>query len=159
MKPIFLMWQPWALLSAAFAGLTAIFAKVGVENVGSDFATFLRTLVVIAALTLILTVTGQWQSLGAVPGRSYAFLTLSGLATGGSWLCYFRALQLGDIAKVAPVLDTLSVLLVALFATIFLGERAFKDPNGWGDQISADARLSWSPIAAEDRRTRGFNTS
>ncbi|TAL02526.1 MAG: EamA family transporter [Rhodospirillaceae bacterium] len=122
MKSLFLTWLPWALLSAGFAGLTAIFAKVGVENISSDFATFLRTIVVLAVLTLILAATGQWQSLGAVSGRSYLFLTLSGLATGGSWLCYFRALKLGDAAKVAPV-DKLSVILVALFATVFLGEK------------------------------------
>jgi len=122
MKSLFLTWQPWAVLSAVFAGLTAILAKVGVENVGSDFATFVRTVVVLAVLALILTVSGQWQSLGTVPGRSYTFLALSGLATGGSWLCYFRALQLGDAAKVAPV-DKLSVILVAVFATMFLGEK------------------------------------
>ena len=96
-------WQFWALLSAAFAALTAIFAKVGVENVGSDFATFVRTCVILAAIASILTASGQWQSLGSVSNRSYAFLILSGLATGASWLCYFRALKVGDAARVAPI--------------------------------------------------------
>lgn len=115
-------WQFWALLAAVFAALTAVFAKVGVAGVGSDFATFLRTLVVVAALMLLLTLTGGWQSLSEISARSGLFLVLSGLATGASWLCYFRALKLGDAARVAP-LDKLSVVLVAVFATVFLGER------------------------------------
>src|SRR4051812_5329737 len=93
-------WQLWALLSAAFAALTAIFAKIGVENVNSDLATFIRTIVILLALGAILVGTGQWQPLGSISGRSYLFLTLSGLATGGSWVCYFRALKLGDAARV-----------------------------------------------------------
>jgi bacterial/archaeal transporter family protein len=117
-----LNWQFWALLSAAFAALTAIFAKVGVAAVGSDFATFVRTLVVIAALSGILTATGAWQNPASVPARSWLFLVLSGLATGASWLCYFRALKLGEAARVAPI-DKLSVVLVALFGATFLGER------------------------------------
>jgi transporter family protein len=115
-------WQLWALLSAAFAALTAIFAKVGIENVNSDFATFIRTVVVLCALGAILVGTGQWQPLGSITGRTYVFLALSGLATGGSWICYFRALKLGDASRVAPV-DKLSVVLVALFGVAFLGER------------------------------------
>lgn len=115
-------WTFWALLSAGFAALTAIFAKVGVENIGSDYATFVRTLVVVAALAGMLTVTGQWQTPASVSGRSLAFLVLSGLATGASWLCYFRALKLGDAARVAPV-DKLSVVMVAVFGAMFLGER------------------------------------
>jgi bacterial/archaeal transporter family protein len=115
-------WVSWALLSAAFAALTAIFAKVGVEGVPSDYATFLRTLVVVAVLAAILTAFGEWRPLGSISSRSYVFLTLSGLATGASWLCYFRALQLGDAARVAPI-DKLSVVLVALFGVAFLGER------------------------------------
>ena len=114
-------WQAWALLSAGFAALTAIFAKVGVENVNSDFATFVRTVVILAALGAILAATGQWQGLSTVSGRSLAFLVLSGLATGASWLCYFRALKLGDASRVAPV-DKLSVVLVAVFGVAFLGE-------------------------------------
>lgn len=117
-----LPWQAWALLSAAFAALTAIFAKVGVENVNSDFATFVRTCVIVVVLGAILAVTGNWQQPSTVTGRTWIFLALSGLATGASWLCYFRALQLGDAARVAPI-DKLSVVLVAVFAVIFLGEK------------------------------------
>ena len=122
MRSALLTWQLWALLSAAFAALTAIFAKIGVENVNSDFATFVRTIVILIALAAILIGTGQWQPLGSVSGRSYLFLVLSGLATGGSWICYFRALKLGDASRVAPI-DKLSVVLVALFGVVFLGER------------------------------------
>lgn len=122
MKSILSSWQTWALLSAVFAALTAIFAKVGIDNVNSDFATFIRTVVIILALTAILTVTQQWQPLESISARSYTFLILSGLATGASWICYFRALKLGNVAQVAPI-DKLSVVLVAIFGVIFLGER------------------------------------
>ena len=115
-------WQFWALASAAFAALTAIFAKVGVENVNSDYATFIRTIVILACLAAILAATGQFQSPGSVGGKSYLFLVLSGLATGASWVCYFRALKLGDASQVAPI-DKLSVVLVAAFGFMFLGER------------------------------------
>jgi transporter family protein len=115
-------WQFWALLSAFFAALTAIFAKVGVENVNSDFATLIRTAIILVVLAAILTVTGQFQPPGSIPGKTYLFLLLSGLATGASWLCYFRALKLGQAAQVAPI-DKLSVVLVALFGAVFLGER------------------------------------
>jgi transporter family protein len=113
-------WQVWALLSAVFAALTAILAKVGVEDVDPDVATFVRTLVIVVVLGTLLFMSGQ--KVGIISPRSYLFLTLSGLATGASWLCYFRALKLGDAAQVAP-LDKLSVVLVAIFAVIFLGER------------------------------------
>ena len=122
MKPVLTSWTFWALLSAGFAALTAIFAKIGVEGVNSDFATFLRTLVVVAVLAFILTLLGEWRPLGEIAPRTYAFLALSGLATGASWLCYFRALQLGDAARVAPI-DKLSVVLVAVFGVVFLSER------------------------------------
>jgi transporter family protein len=122
MKTLLSAWQVWALLSAAFAALTAIFAKVGVESVNSDFATFIRTVVILAIVAAILTASGAWQPFGSVPGRTYLFLVLSGLATGASWLCYFRALKIGQAAQVAP-LDKLSVVLVALFGAVFLGER------------------------------------
>ena len=115
-------WQFWAVLSATFAALTAIFAKVGIENVGSDFATFIRTCVILCAIAGILTASGQWQSFATVSSKSYLFLILSGLATGASWLCYFRALKMGDAARVAPI-DKLSVVLVALFGVAFLGEK------------------------------------
>lgn len=125
---LFAFWQFWALLSAAFAALTAVFAKVGVTDIGSDFATFVRTIVVIFALSGILTVTQAWQSPASVPGRSWLFLVLSGLGTGASWICYFRALKLGDAARVAPI-DKLSVVLVAIFGVLFLGERL--TPLNW----------------------------
>lgn len=115
-------WQFWALMSAIFAALTAVFAKVGIQGINSDFATLVRTLVIIGALCVFLTVTGQWQKPGEISGKSWVFLVLSGLATGASWLAYFRALQIGDASRVAPV-DKLSVVLVALFAALFLGER------------------------------------
>jgi bacterial/archaeal transporter family protein len=130
MRSALVSWQLWALLSAAFAALTAIFAKVGVENVNSDLATLIRTIVILMALSAILLSTGQWQPLGSTSGRSYLFLVLSGLATGGSWVCYFRALKLGDAARVAPI-DKLSVVLVALFGVAFLGERP--SLTNWAD--------------------------
>jgi transporter family protein len=130
MRALTSTWQFWALLSAAFAALTAIFAKVGVENVNSDFATFVRTIVILCALGGILVGTGKWQPLGSISGGSYLFLTLSGLATGASWLCYFRALKLGDAGRVAPV-DKLSVVLVAVIGVAFLGEK-LSGPNWLG---------------------------
>jgi bacterial/archaeal transporter family protein len=121
-------WQFWALLSAMFAALTAIFAKVGVEGINSDLATLIRTVVVLIALTLILFATGQFSHPGPVSAKSWLFLLLSGLGTGASWLCYFRALKLGPATLVAPI-DKLSVVLVALFGVAFLGERP--SWNGW----------------------------
>lgn len=121
-------WIMWAVLSAIFAALTAIFAKLGVENVNSDLATFIRTVVVVAVLGTILAARGMLHSLPAISMRTYGYLTLSGLATGASWLCYFRALQIGDAARVAPV-DKLSVVLVAVFGVTFLGEHL--DATGW----------------------------
>ncbi len=135
MKSALLSWQLWAVLSAGFAALTAIFAKVGIENVNSDFATFVRTIVILCALGAILAGTGQWQSPDTVSMRSYLFLVLSGLATGGSWVCYFRALKLGDAARVAPI-DKMSVVLVAVFGVAFLGER-LSVPNWLGVALIA----------------------
>jgi transporter family protein len=132
-------WQAWAVLSAVFAALTAVFAKVGVENVNSDFATFIRTIVILVTLAFILLATGQFQSPGSVSSRSYLFLLLSGLATGASWVCYFRALKIGDAAKVAPI-DKLSVVLVALFGVIFLGER-LTAPNWLGVALIATGAI------------------
>lgn len=122
MNITFASWQFWAILSATFAALTAIFAKVGIENINSDFATLIRTVVILLVLGAIITATGQLQPLGEISGKTYLFLVLSGLATGASWLCYFRALKLGNAAQVAPI-DKLSVVLVAVFGVIFLGER------------------------------------
>ncbi|MDF2118955.1 EamA family transporter [Roseiarcaceae bacterium H3SJ34-1] len=115
-------WQFWALLSASFAALTAIFAKVGIDNINSDYATFIRTLVIAAVTFAILLAMGTWQSPATVPGRTWLFLVLSGLATGASWLCYFRALKIGAASQVAPI-DKLSVVLVAVFGVVFLGEK------------------------------------
>jgi transporter family protein len=125
-------WLSWALLSALFAALTAIFAKIGIEHVDSDLATLIRTFVLIVPLALFVWFAGKWSSPFALPGKTLMFLTLSALATGASWICYFRALQLGDAAKVAPV-DKLSVVLVAIFAVAFLGERpTLRDWSGIG---------------------------
>ncbi|MEA1830990.1 EamA family transporter [Methylobacterium durans] len=121
MGPLLESWRFWALLAAAFAAATAILAKVGVTGVSADAATFVRTAVVLLLTGAILAATGQVQGLGSLSGRSLVFLVLSGLATGASWLCYFRALSLGDAARVAPI-DKLSVVLVALFGALFLGE-------------------------------------
>jgi len=115
-------WQFWALLSAIFAALTAVFAKVGVAGVNPDYATLIRTLVIVALLVGIVAATGQFQSPSEISGRTWTFLGLSGLATGASWLCYFRALKIGNAAQVAPI-DKLSVVLVAIFGVIFLGEK------------------------------------
>jgi len=115
-------WQFWAVLSALFAALTAIFAKIGVEQINADLATFIRTIVVICLLACILTATDGFQNPASVSGKTWLFLILSGLATGASWLCYFRALKIGQAAQVAPI-DKLSVVLVAIFGVIFLGEK------------------------------------
>ena len=114
-------WQMWAIFSAVFAALTAIFAKVGVAEIDSDFATLIRTVVIFFVLLVILLFTGKITPLSSVPWKTYLFLVLSGLATGASWLCYFRALKLGNASQVAPI-DKLSVLLVAVFGVVFLGE-------------------------------------
>ncbi|PDT78259.1 EamA family transporter [Bradyrhizobium sp. C9] len=121
-------WQVWAFLSAVFAALTAIFAKVGVEGINSDLATLIRTVVVLITLSAILFATGQFTHAGPISGKSWLFLLLSGLGTGASWICYFRALKLGPATLVAPI-DKLSVVLVALFGAVFLGERP--SPYGW----------------------------
>jgi len=122
-------------MSAVFAALTAIFAKIGIENINSDFATFIRTIVILITLAFILAATEQFQTPGSVSGRTYLFLVLSGLATGGSWICYFRALKIGQAAQVAPI-DKLSVALVAIFGVVFLGER-LTAPNWLGVALIA----------------------
>jgi len=115
-------WFFWALLSAAFAALTAIFAKIGLDGVDSDFATLIRTAVIGLTLTGFVYGAGKWSNPWALRPKTWVFLTLSGLATGASWVCYFRALQIGEASKVAPV-DKLSLVLVAIFAVLFLRER------------------------------------
>jgi len=122
MKNLLLSWVFWALLSAGFAALTAIFAKIGIENVNSDFATFIRTVVILLVAALIVHASGNWQQPSSVSAKTWLFLILSGAATGASWICYFRALKLGDAARVAPI-DKLSVVFVSVFAVLFLGER------------------------------------
>jgi bacterial/archaeal transporter family protein len=115
-------WLTWALLSAVFAAFTAIFAKIGLEGVDSDLATLIRTIVILIVLAGFVYFTGKYSSPCALQFKTWFFLVLSGLATGASWVCYFRALKVGEASKVAPV-DKLSLLLVALFAVLFLGER------------------------------------
>lgn len=136
-------WLPWALGSATFAALTAVLAKVGLEGIDSDFATLVRTVVIVAVLGAFVAATGKWRNPLALPPRSAAFLALSALATGASWVCYFRALKVGDAARVAPV-DKLSVVLVAVFAAAFLGERpAPRDWLGIGLVAAGVLVLSW----------------
>lgn len=114
-------WFTWALLSAVFAGLTAVLAKVGVKDVDSNLATAIRTVVILLFAWGIVLAPGL-PAFDKIPGKTLLFLVLSGLATGASWLCYFRALKLGDASRVAPV-DKLSVVVAMALAVIFLGER------------------------------------
>lgn len=115
-------WFYWAVLSAVFAALTAIFAKIGIQGVDSDFATLIRTVIIIVVLSAFVGLTGKWTNPLSLSPRTWVFLGLSGLATGASWVCYFHALKIGAASQVAPV-DKFSLVLVALFAVIFLGER------------------------------------
>ena len=115
-------WFFWAILSAVFAALTAIFAKIGLQGVDADFATLIRTFVIIFVLAMFVYFAGKWSNPFALSQKTWIFLTLSGLATGASWVCYFRALKMGEASKVAPV-DKLSLVLVAIFAFWFLDER------------------------------------
>ena len=127
-RTVLASWPFWALASAVFAALTAILAKVGIDGIGSNLATFIRTVVILTFAGLILTVAGEWRAPASIAPRSWLFLVLSGLATGASWLCYFRALKLGEAAKVAPI-DKLSVVFVAIIAAVFLGEKL--SPVNW----------------------------
>jgi bacterial/archaeal transporter family protein len=115
-------WFYWAILSAVFAALTAIFAKIGIQGVDSDLATLVRTAIIIVVLSIFVWFAGKWSNPFTLPSKTWLFLGLSGLATGASWVCYFRALQIGEASKVAPV-DKLSLVLVAVFAFAFLDER------------------------------------
>ena len=115
-------WFYWAVASAVFAALTAIFAKIGIQGVDSDLATLVRTAIIIVVLAPFVWFAGKWSNPLELPAKTWLFLGLSGLATGASWVCYFRALQVGEASKVAPV-DKLSLVLVAIFAFAFLGER------------------------------------
>jgi len=115
-------WFTWAILSAVFAAMTAIFAKVGLKGIDSDYATLFRTFVILLVLAIFVGVAQKWRNPLTLSRHTVTFLVLSGLATGASWVCYFRALKVGEASKVAPV-DKLSLVMVAIFATAFLGER------------------------------------
>ena len=135
-------WFHWALLSALFAGLTAVLAKVGVRDIDSNLATAIRTAVILVFAWSIALATSS-QRLDAIPARAWLFLVLSGLATGLSWLCYFRALQLGDASKVAPV-DKLSVVVAIVFAALFLREQlTWQHYLGGGLIVSGTVVLAW----------------
>lgn len=121
-------WLYWALASAVFAAFTAIFAKIGLEGINSDIATLIRAIIIAVLLAVFVRYSGQWINPLTFSARNWTFLVLSALATGASWVCYFRALQSGEAAKVAPI-DKLSVILVAIFAVVFLGERPA--PKDW----------------------------
>lgn len=140
MKSLLQLWQIWAILSAVFAAATAILAKVGIEAVSSDLATLIRTAVVLVLAALVVAAGEGFGQISTVPSRTWLFLVLSGFATGASWLCYFRALKLGDAARVAPV-DKLSVVLVAIFAVLFLGERLSPQGTAGVVLIAAGAML------------------
>lgn len=137
---MFPTWVYYALGSALFAGLTALFGKIGVTGINSNLATFLRTMVVLVFSGGIVFTTGAWQNPAKLPGKTLTFLTLSALATGASWLCYYRALQLGPASKVAPI-DKLGVLFAMLLAFIFLGEKADLKTISGGLLIAAGALI------------------
>jgi transporter family protein len=121
--PMVPLWVYYALGSAFFAGLTALFGKIGVTGIPSNLATFLRTIVVLIFSGGIVFGLGEWQNPAKLPGKTLTFLVLSALATGASWLCFYRALQLGPASKVAPV-DKLGVVFAMILAFLFLGEKA-----------------------------------
>ncbi len=115
------MWLLFAILSAVFAAATAILAKIGIENVDSNLATAIRTIVVLIMAWLVVFITNKSGGIASITTKSWLFLILSGLATGASWLCYFYAIKIGDVSKVVPV-DKCSLVLTIIFAVIFLGE-------------------------------------
>jgi bacterial/archaeal transporter family protein len=129
-------WLVWALMSATFAALTAIFAKLGLAGVDSDLATLVRTVVIFGVLAAFVVATGKWTNPLRLSGRTWLFLVLSALATGASWVCYFRALKVGEASQVAPV-DKFSVLLVTVFAFVFLHERP--TPREWAGILMVGA--------------------
>lgn len=114
-------WKIFALGAAFFAALTTIFGKIGVSEINSNLATFIRTIVILLITALVVTIKSEWQRPDQLSSKSVLFLVLSGVATGFSWLCYYKALQLGPASKIAPI-DKLSVVLVIVFSVIFLGE-------------------------------------
>ncbi len=133
-------WRVFALGSAFFAALTAIFGKVGVSEINSDFATFLRTVIILLITSLLVWTRHEWQNPTTLSTKGVVFLVLSGAATGLSWLCYYRALQMGPASRVAPI-DKLSVIFVLLFALAFLGERLTWKVGVGGVLITAGAIL------------------
>ncbi len=133
-------WRVFAVASALFAALTAIFGKVGVSEVNSDLATFLRTVVILLITALVIWARHEWQRPDTLSAKGVLFLVLSGAATGLSWLCYYRALQTGPASRVAPI-DKLSVVLVVLFAVLFLGEKLTWKVGLGGALIGAGAVL------------------
>ena len=116
------MWAIFATLSAIFAALTSILAKVGIEGVNSNLATAIRTIVVVLMAWFMVFITGNQNGIVDISKKSWIFLILSGLATGASWLCYYKALQLGEASKVVPI-DKLSIVITIILAFIFLGEQ------------------------------------
>ena len=137
------MWWIYALLSAFFAALTAIFAKVGVENVNSNLATAIRTVVVLVMIWMIVFFRNEYKAIGELSQRNWIFLTISGFATGFSWIFYFKALQMGEVSKVAGI-DKLSLALTIIFAVVFLGETlTWKTAVGAGLIIAGTLFLIW----------------
>ena len=116
------MWAIFAILSAIFAALTSILAKVGIEGINSNLATAVRTIVVVLMAWFMVFITGNQNGIVDISKKSWIFLILSGLATGASWLCYYKALQLGEVSKVVPI-DKLSIVITIILAFIFLGEQ------------------------------------
>lgn len=138
-------WRFWALGSAAFAALTAVLAKVGVSGVNANLATVIRTGVILVCSTVLVWATGAGRGWTTLGGRTWLFLVLSGMATGLSWLCYFRALQLGEASRVAPV-DKLSVVFVMILAAAFLGERlSWPQWLGGGFVLAGVILIAWKP--------------
>jgi transporter family protein len=138
-----MQWLTWALLSALFAGLTAIFAKIGVTGINSNLATAIRTSVILLFSWLIAILTTKSGEFGSIGKQSWVFLVLSGISTGLSWLCYFRALQIGEVSKVAPI-DKLSVVIAMALAVLFFHERLSpREGFGAGLMICGAVLLAW----------------
>ena len=137
-------WQLFALGSAVFAALTAILGKIGVAQINSNLATFIRTIVILLVTAALVSWRGEWEPLNKMSSRSLLFLVLSGVATGLSWLCYYRALKEGPASAVAPI-DKLSVVLVILFAALFLGEPlTWKTAVGGGLILAGVLTIAWT---------------
>ncbi|RIY38593.1 hypothetical protein CKF58_03985 [Psittacicella hinzii] len=140
-------WLIYALLAAIFAALTAIFAKIGLNGINSDFATFIRTVFIVAITAAWVSYLGKWQSFSSITAKQWLFLFLSAAATGFSWLFYFKALQMGSASHVAPV-DKLSVVFVAVFAFIFLGEKLnLREMGGLALIVIGVLVLTYKPAA------------